>query len=795
MKSILFLLAVLWLCIPAFAQPGLEWARTVGGQLNDEATSVCVDNDGSVYFAGNFLTTMDADPGPGVYPLNSGTNKIRSYIIKLDSAGQFRWAYNFDFFIYDVHVDTATNRFYLAGSYTLTRDFDPGPGVYNLMANAAISAYVSCFDTAGTFQWASATSGGNATEGKSITTDPNGNVYVGGYFDGTSIDADPGSGTYYLNSQGMSDGLIWKLDHAGNFISATAIGGTASEYIFDFDIDPFGGFYILGQFAGTVDFNPGTGTHFQTSPGGYPSTFILKLHLATLSLNWVKFVTPPISKSLKADPAGNVYYTGFFTMTTDFDPGNGVYNLTPAFGQAVCVSKLDSAGGFAWAISSGLTASKSQLDVDASGNCYLAGALNGSGDFDPSSNVLNVSSNGQSDAFLCKINSTGHFLWVIAYGNAGLGCANDIALDPTGNFIHSVGYYENTADFDPGNGVTNLTATGAYESYVQKLGLCVGAESSLSPVSPNICTGSSTTIQTGGNLNSASYWGLFTGGCNGTLIDSSYGASFLVSPTTTTTYYIKGIGGCGSAGGCDSITVTVHTPSIGATPLLDSVCPGMPVTLNGTGGVSYSWDNGITDGVPFFPQTTATYTVIGTDANNCVDTAQAVILVHPGPQVTLAGFNPDTVCYNSPAVLLPLGNPAGGIYTGNGISGNTFDPLLSGPGNYPIIYTFINSYGCSDADTSFMYVAHCNYLDLEPGEKTSIQVFPNPAADYITLANLTGSNSIQLLDASGRIVARENTTEPVYTLYIPEALSGGIYTLWVISELSEAVVLKISILP
>lgn len=76
----------------------------------------------------------------------------------------------------------------------------------------------------------------------------------------------------------------------------------------------------------------------------------------------------------------------------------------------------------------------------------------------------------------------------------------------------------------------------------------------------------------------------------------------------------------------DDTTITIDVrplPAVGviASPN-DTICDGDQVTLNGSGAASYTWDLGVTDGVPFIPPSgTTTYTVTGTDAIGCVNTA------------------------------------------------------------------------------------------------------------------------------------------------------------------------------
>src|SRR5262249_5292200 len=106
------------------------------------------------------------------------------------------------------------------------------------------------------------------------------------------------------------------------------------------------------------------------------------------------------SNGIAVDSSGNVYTTGEFYGTADFDPGSGTYNLTTvASSLEVWVSKLDASGNFVWAgavQSTGYTENDYaySLAVDAAGNVLLTGSFQDAADFDPGSGQLDLFSFG-----------------------------------------------------------------------------------------------------------------------------------------------------------------------------------------------------------------------------------------------------------------------------------------------------------------------------------------------------------------------------------------------------------------
>jgi hypothetical protein len=194
-----------------------------------------------------------------------------------------------------------------------------------------------------------------------------------------------------------------------------------------------------------------------------------------------------------------------------------------------------------------------------------------------------------------------------------------------------------------------------------------------------ICIGQSTTLTATGAVTFNWDQGLGTGN------------NFTVSPTGTTTYTVVGTDGNGCTG-TDAITVTVNPLPTTNAGTDQTVCQGTSVTLTATGASTYSWDNGVTNGVAFTPAVgTVTYTVSGTSAAGCVTTDQVVVTVNPLP-TTNAGVD-QTVCAGT-AVTLTATGAASYSWTGGVNQGVPFTPAAT------ITYTVTgtSAAGCTTTD-------------------------------------------------------------------------------------------------
>jgi hypothetical protein len=415
------------------------WAKQMGGTDGDEGLGIAVDSTGNVYTSGFFHGTADFDPGPGTYNLASaGSTDI--FVSKLDSSGNFVWAKSMGGTDGEgggsIAVDSSGN-VYTSGKFESTADFDPGAGTYNLTSAGRADIFVSKLDASGNFVWAKRMGGTNADVSLGNVVDSTGNVYTTGSFRDTA-DFDPGPGTYYLTSAGDRDIFVSKLDSSGNFVWAKSMGGTGGDLASSPALDSAGNIYTAGEFEGTVDFDPGAGTYNLTGGGA----FLLKLD-SSGNFVWVKrMIGPSFGINFSLDSAGNVYTTGGFFDTADFDPGPGTYNLTPDWAD-IFVSKLDSSGDFVWAGAMGGTHWESGfgIAVDSAGYVYTTGCFWGTADFDPGAGTYNLTSAGSSDIFVSKLDG---------WDFDGDGLADDVETD-TGVYVDETDTGTHPTDPDTDN--------------------------------------------------------------------------------------------------------------------------------------------------------------------------------------------------------------------------------------------------------------------------------------------------------------------------------------------------------
>ena len=453
------------------------WAKGLGQATDDMGYGIFVDSVGNVYTTGYFQDTVDFDPGPRTVELTSaGFNDI--FITKLDSSGSLVWAKRigggFDDIGLSIFVDSAGN-VYTTGYFQGTNvNFNPGAGTAPLTSSGSADIFISKLDSDGNYVGAWAMGGTTFDYGYGIFVDSTGNIYTTGYFQNT-VDFNPGSGAFPLTSAGSQDIFISKLNSDGSFVWAKRIGAAAADVGLGISLFSTGNVYITGWFQGTnIDFDPGAAVFPLTSSNGSYDIFVSKLD-SNGNFVWAKAmggISEDIGQAVSVDTLGNVYTTGWFNDTADFDPGAGTALLTSTGSADIFVSKLDNGGNYVWARAMGGPSSADvgyDIGIDPSGNVYTTGSFQGTDvDFDPGTGTFPLTSAGNEDIFISKLNSSGSFVWAKAMGGPSTDYGYDIAVSPTGA-VHTTGYFRGTADFDPGPGTFNLVSAGFEDIFISKL--------------------------------------------------------------------------------------------------------------------------------------------------------------------------------------------------------------------------------------------------------------------------------------------------------------------------------------
>lgn len=266
-----------------------------------------------------------------------------------------------------------------------------------------------------------------------------------------------------------------------------------------------------------------------------------------------------------------------------------------------------------------------------------------------------------------------------------------------------------------------------------------------------VCAGGQTTLN--GNGAQAYTW---TGG----VINNT-----AFAPTSTQTYTVTGT----DANNCSNtaaITITVNPlPNVTANATQTLVCSGQQIVLSGSGAQSYTWTGGVTNNVSFIPSATQTYTVTGTNASNCSNTATITVTVNPTPTVTVVN-NSNVLSTTNTYVSYQW------YFNGSPISGATSQSYTATQnGNYFVAVTDVN--GCSNTST----ITNVNSVGINEYGKFIVEVYPNPVSNELTI-NAGGKEikSIVLFNALGAEVKNETISSTSTTSDL-RMLEPGMYFL------------------
>ncbi len=636
---ILFLLS--FFTITAFAQNvKLGWANAMPGSSFDVCRAITLDNENNVYATGFFSTTVDFDPGPGQTNLTS-VNAEDIFLTKYDSDGKLVWAKAIGDFRYQaanaIAVDSAQN-IYIAGIFFGTTDFDPGPGVTNLVSRGNEDIFVCKYDKSGNFIWAASFGGPTNEFCNSIKLDKEGNIYFNGYFENTA-DFDPGPGTFNLTSAGATDIFVCKLNNFGTLKWAKRIGGPSTDVAYALELDEFNNVYSTGFFWSTVDFDPGTGVFNLTSPA-FGDGYLLKLSTNGDFIKAGKMGGNSRVRNtcLKLDKTGHLYISGHFDGDAEFDiNAAGQILSSPIDDEDIFVGKYDLDFNLVWIKQ--IVGSSYQkvfaLETDTSQNIYLTGHYHGTVDFDPGPSEYKITATNDPDLFVLKLNKDGTFAWVSKATGPYYTSGYALKIDNDFN-VYIGGTFEGTIDFDPGPEERKITSAGESEIFLMKLRQCPNAVITQTLI-VNSCTSYSINNKTYDSSGTYTVLVLNSLGCDSINITLNLSISRTINRTDANIcqgeFYMAGsklqsrtgvyYDTLKTSAGCDSVIITNLT--VWAKPKPDlgkdrNICAGENMILNPGSFATYLWQDMSTS--PLFTVTKpGIYQVTVSNLNNCKTTA------------------------------------------------------------------------------------------------------------------------------------------------------------------------------
>lgn len=788
-----------------------NFANQFGSVYGDQGLDVQLNQSEEPVIGGLFGDTVDFNPGALISNHYNVSNNQNFYLANYTSSGGYIWSYSPDDFgtavtTFQSSWTTDTDphgNVWIAGRLEGTMDFDPGPGQYCL-SNPDFSEdiFLAKYSPSGQLLLAKSIGGTGTQAPNCMKADLYGNIYMAGVFE-NSVDFDPGPGVTSMTSFALTDMFWAKYDSLGNFLMVQTVPGGGNEGITGIDVDEPGNVYVVGSsyaggnsyfhikkysplggliyshfigasygISGTSIVCDSLGNAYATgwlvgdadldpSPGGgaiINSDFLVKYGPTGnfIFVNEIGFDIPTMGTLIAMDQNMNLYLTGTYGGTVDFDPGPGVANLTVAGGVDFCIVKYDHQGNFIFAKSIGGTDVELtyEIAVDGSNYIYLSGKFHQTCDFDPGPVIYNLTTsyNSYDDLFLACYDPSGDFVYATKIGGIFEEEVYGMAVDIFNN-VFITGVFEKTMDVGVGASDYFITANNGKDIFLAKYESCLTPPNPLNTTLPAalfVCSGQSTVL----TANGAGIISWYDSAVGGNCVEHG---SIYTTPvlTAATTFYVQD-SACNASIIRTPITVVVIPDTVGPIPdqiPLNDVHIQCGATLGSPTATDYCEGSIVGNTLdPITYSFTGSYIVVWNyeDGNgNLVSQFQNVFVedsTAPTPLIVNLPTATDTCS-------IVLSHPSAFDNCDGTILATTLDPTMFGPGNYTVLWQYIDAEGNTSTQTQNVNVLPC--IGIEDVNSPEIVLYPNPSNSFVHLSfsmnqpvkyflNLTNSVGVSL---------------------------------------------------
>lgn len=769
-KQFLFFLTVLLSISEGYSDNiNFIWGQGKGGVYDDISYSCVYDEQGNMYVTGSFKGVIYLDPATQDSIVSNGVEDV--FVCKFGSSGNLLWAKQIGSsgrdFGYAIAIDSLNNLF-ITGCFSETIDFDPSSvNTFYSTSNGYNDIFLLKLNAQGDFIWAKTFGGAFDDFGYSVKVDKSNNVIFSGSFSSGSgpVDFDFGPSSYLLNG----NLFISKVSDVGDFVWAKSWIGTLDSYSIGLDRDK--NIFVTGKYSGTIDFDPDSPVFNLNSGGGY----LLKLDSNGV-YSWVKdFADNNIHPySIVVDNQNSIIIGGQFAGIVNFNLTGGSVPISSAGGFDIFIAKFNALGELTWVKKIGGVSTYDDcrsITFDNDGAIYFTGCFSDTVDFDPSTNVYNLSSGPSSlpfvegfDVFVCKYSQSGEFIWAERISDPGtVAIGLGIDVDKYGS-IYLTGGFSSTADFDVSNNIYLLNNNGRSDFFCLKY-----CQVPMKPVSilgiSGLCPGTQEVYSVSPILFSDTYvWNLpvgWTGSSNSDSISVTAGSN-----NGNISVYASNSCGVGLP---ESIQVSA---GLNVTVNSTTICEGDTVYLVAEGADSYIWSSDVivldNDSVMVFPISDSQYTVIGS-TSVCQDSSISIVSVNPNPlkpSIVQNGF------------LLSSSSSYGNNWYYNGLIQPTDTLSTLNVFYYGFYSVKVIIEGCSSEMSDSILFLNNSIVDVEDNSMWSI--FPNPTSGMFSImlnfSDVFPSEfDMEIYDLMGALVFRKSHVSGENQRVSVNGLSRGTY--------------------
>ncbi|MEN9640549.1 MAG: hypothetical protein RLZZ262_2418 [Bacteroidota bacterium] len=682
--GILLLLFVTLIGQTGFAQfnsafdfsPTVMWSSYTGGENYDDTKQIIADYGGSVYAVGMI---SEGESIADLAFLNTyGGGLSDAYITKRNPDGEVQWS------------------LFIGGA---SSDF--GTAICELPdGNILVGGYTSSIGDIA-IDGSQTTYGGGISDGFIALIDPDGSQISSSYIGGTGRDvivrlvSSPDQRIFFCGNTntsslaypmihqdtyggGTSDGFMGEIMSTGEVVWASYVGGSFADFVTDIAVSNEGNLHFVGRGG------PSALISSMDSPilgGGISDGFVGVLN--NEGLVWTKYIggiNYDAIEGVAISPSGATVIVG----STNSDEIEALDSFTGITNNNydIIVATFSDEGELLWheILGGDGNDTPAAVAVDVMGNVFL-GANSESAGLE-TINPLFDTPVGGADMFMARWNASGTKIWASYMGGMEDDFCTDIAIDRLGKVVYS-GYSESSALYGTPAGVEY---NGGWDGIVSRIMDCDNPEVEIHELSDTVlCEGSTAEFCAGG----AQHYQWFN-------LDT------VAITDTQEPGYVYAIGyrdnGCLSVSNRIEVQV-LPRPEVEAVAFGPTIfCGTGTVYMEATGAPEISWNNG-DEGFSTTITEAGTYYATGTAENGCRDTSPGIeVIFVEDPEMTFA-VGDSELCIEGGVEAL-VGLPEGGVFEGNGVVGNVFDPMLAGGGTHEVYYSFQDDYGCySNSDT------------------------------------------------------------------------------------------------